>query len=228
MQTYDEFLTDGKRCSRYVEHKDFESLYLRYTHEQITIANVTAKVPGTGAFTRLVNDLHARGYNVRVESVLSERFARHLRSRGWYEREEGNFEALRLNLVDFTFVARTGSLGAKECCIMSAAQIMENTSEGYLAWMLSDQPKTVCKYVRAVAMYLNDVVYKDADERKEWALATVGRVVGTKKYEERNKEIYLSHFPEIYRENIDSYMPSSSHVNYVPDPKKLLEELTNV
>lgn len=39
-----------------------------------TIANVTARRPGTGAFKRLVRELTAQGYAVYVENALSEQF----------------------------------------------------------------------------------------------------------------------------------------------------------
>lgn len=67
MPTLWEFLQQRNRFpkSEYVRHRDFESLYVRRVPTNfdgiakltVVIANVTAHVPGRGAFTRLVNEL---------------------------------------------------------------------------------------------------------------------------------------------------------------------------
>ncbi len=101
MQTLDKFIANQNRpWSAWVLHPDFSSLYVRKTrifinHELtpnfITIANITAKRKGKGAFRRLVAYLmEERGFNVQVECIQNPRLEQHLLKEGWlyqYKRE---------------------------------------------------------------------------------------------------------------------------------------------
>ena len=85
--TLDEFLaTSDWPFSAYVIHPDFKDLYVRKTDvvvclhatsvvcdRVVTIANVTAKKPGQGSFTRLVDDLVKKDLAIYVECA-HERF----------------------------------------------------------------------------------------------------------------------------------------------------------
>jgi hypothetical protein len=74
----------GFHSNEYVRKAGFEALYVRLGPRWIErvkypcvfdIASVTARRPGAGAFTRLVEELRARGFSIYVESVLNDRFA---------------------------------------------------------------------------------------------------------------------------------------------------------
>jgi hypothetical protein len=101
LPTLEKFMADHKAKQRgassnsYVRAQGFRDLYVRMgrrylagkTHDCVLdIANVTASKPGNGAFTRLVDDLHARGIPIYVESVLNERFALKLPRMGFTAR----------------------------------------------------------------------------------------------------------------------------------------------
>lgn len=85
MQTYLEFIAHYGEwpTSAYVKHPEFRHLYLRrspsllYAPDTkcITIANVEAKKKHTGSFTRLANELLAKGFSVLVENVHTEQFS---------------------------------------------------------------------------------------------------------------------------------------------------------
>lgn len=86
----------GASSNAYVRSQGFKSLYVRMgkryldgkTHDNVLdIANVTASKPGNGAFTRLVEELHARGIPIYVESVLNDRFALKLPRMGFTVRD---------------------------------------------------------------------------------------------------------------------------------------------
>lgn len=91
LQTLDNFIKTQSR-NAYVRSAGFESLYVRFGQRYINgiihpcvldIANVTAKKPGNGAFSRLVKDLHNRGITLYVESVMTNRFATKLSRMGF-------------------------------------------------------------------------------------------------------------------------------------------------
>lgn len=87
----------------YVKAPGFKQLYVRWGRrylggivhaDVLDIANVVARKPGNGAFTRLSEDLFNRDITVYVECVLNVRFVDKLRRMG------------------FTEVATNGSLGS--------------------------------------------------------------------------------------------------------------------
>lgn len=80
--------------NRYVTHDDFSLLYVRMTSRYVAgilqtpcldIANIEAKAPGTGGFTRLFGVLRERypQLHLYVECVLSPRFGQHLMKLGF-------------------------------------------------------------------------------------------------------------------------------------------------
>jgi hypothetical protein len=85
--TLGEFMYAPER-NAYVEHPEFESLYVRKAkrwlegqwHDTLDVGNVVAKVRGQGAWGRLVEELQAIAPHktIFVESVVNERFARRL------------------------------------------------------------------------------------------------------------------------------------------------------
>jgi hypothetical protein len=100
--TYDHFLTKSTQRNAYVKHPDFSSLYIHKGEvgvilsrrcyrclNTVTIANVTSKKPGGGAFARLVADLVQRGFAVKVECVHEERFQKKLLRMGFVVIEGG-------------------------------------------------------------------------------------------------------------------------------------------
>lgn len=67
----------------FVRHPKFRSLYVRFgprflggvKHPRVLdIASIEARVYGRGAFTKLLETLKGRGFQIYVESVLNERF----------------------------------------------------------------------------------------------------------------------------------------------------------
>jgi hypothetical protein len=93
LRTLDQFIEDhkkkpaGRSSNAYVRKTGFEALYVRLGPRYILgvlhplvldIASVTVRRPGRGLFTRLVEELHGRGFSLYVESVLNERFERML------------------------------------------------------------------------------------------------------------------------------------------------------
>jgi hypothetical protein len=97
LPTLDQFLVTGSYPSNgYIKHPDFKSLYIRknpviiqvngnfYQCEGvITLANLTAKKPGTGALKRLVADLVSRDKAIYIENVHESWFQEKLRERGF-------------------------------------------------------------------------------------------------------------------------------------------------
>ena len=97
LQTLDDFIKEHQAKQRfssnaYVRSPGFRSLYVRMGSRYINgtkhlcvldIANVTAKKPGNGAFSKLVEDIHHRGITLYVENVLNERFAAKLLRMGF-------------------------------------------------------------------------------------------------------------------------------------------------
>jgi hypothetical protein len=90
--------------NQYVEHKNWESLYVRVTKRPIggvlydpviDLANITAKNPGNGAFRMLVGEIRREWpkATIFVESVLDERFRGGLLRMGFkrIEGEDANF-----------------------------------------------------------------------------------------------------------------------------------------
>lgn len=88
----------------YVRHPDFKHLYVRVadvavrfdgdgTHYRCTkviqIANIEAKRPGNGAFTRLVEQLIQDGYAVHVELAHELRFQQKLLALGFTQVNRG-------------------------------------------------------------------------------------------------------------------------------------------
>ena len=84
--------------SVYVDHPDFQSLYLRkidrlvsidgisyICFNVITLANITVKKPGKGIFTKLVQELIERGFAVAVECVGANRFCKKLERMGFVQ-----------------------------------------------------------------------------------------------------------------------------------------------
>jgi len=96
LPTLNEFLTSVDVRSwpnnAYVEYPGMQDLYVRFgpkyihgvIHKQVLqIANATAVVRGAGTFTRLLFDLHVRGYLLYAENVLNERLAAKLLRMGF-------------------------------------------------------------------------------------------------------------------------------------------------
>ncbi len=77
--TLKEFL-EGVQRNAYITYPGFASLYVRHTQrfgfETLDVANLTAKQPGRGSFTRLIK--HVRKtyprMGIYVECVLNDRF----------------------------------------------------------------------------------------------------------------------------------------------------------
>lgn len=97
------FLADPKMKDAWLSEPEWSSIYVRKSFRAIQIggpeddnegveivpcidlANITAKKPGKGAFTRLVRWLHNQlQKNIYVESVFDERFGKYLESLGFY------------------------------------------------------------------------------------------------------------------------------------------------
>ena len=99
MKTLDEFIQSLDR-NAYVKEPGFESLYVRHAvhligrklEKTLDIANVTAKHPGKGTFTKLVERLRHDypGMSIFVESVLNERFVEMLPRLGFVLVERSN------------------------------------------------------------------------------------------------------------------------------------------
>jgi hypothetical protein len=91
----DEFMNQTSRIrNAYVEHPDWADLYIRHTKrfveriyypKVVDLANIRAKNPRTGAFTRLVSHLREKypDMGIFVESVLNRSFAEKLPSLGF-------------------------------------------------------------------------------------------------------------------------------------------------
>jgi len=97
--TLEEFLVDPHRRppNAYVRHNGFRRLYVRWSQRSLggtvyksilDIANIEATKPGKGAFTKLVEDLHARNISLYVESVMNTRFEAKLLRMGFTQRPE--------------------------------------------------------------------------------------------------------------------------------------------
>ena len=100
MQTLDEFIvgsTTNWPNNAWVRERGFESLYVRVARRHlegewrvtIDIANVTARKPGRGTFTKLLQRLK-KDYphlTIFVESALEQRFRNKLVKWGFVERE---------------------------------------------------------------------------------------------------------------------------------------------
>jgi len=82
----------------YINHPDFASLYVRkgkvgisidgdnafyWCDKCVTIANITARNPGQGAFTALAEELMHKGWAIYVENVNSPQFRMGLLKKGW-------------------------------------------------------------------------------------------------------------------------------------------------
>lgn len=100
LPTIDEFLEWPALLpnNSYINHPDFASLYVRkgkvgvsidgddnlyWCDKCVTIANITARNTGQGAFTALVDDLVHKGFAIYVENVNSLRFRIGLKKGGW-------------------------------------------------------------------------------------------------------------------------------------------------
>ena len=99
LSTLDEFLTKRRFSNAYVREPGFRHLYVRISrryfngvlHEGVLdLANIEARKPGAGAFTRLVERLHTRGLTLYVECVLQDRFAQKLLRMGFKRENMGN------------------------------------------------------------------------------------------------------------------------------------------
>jgi len=94
MTTLRTFL-NGARRNAYVTYPGFASLYVRHTQrfgfETLDVANLEAKQPGRGAFTRLVK--HVRKtyprMGIYVECVMNERFEVKLAAMGFARCDAG-------------------------------------------------------------------------------------------------------------------------------------------
>lgn len=103
LKTLDDFMKSGavgKRQNAYVRHPDFSNLYVRHSQRYIggeiaspvlDIANIEAKKPGKGSFTKLVEYLRSTypDYWLYVESVLNPRFEKKLLTMGFTQVSEG-------------------------------------------------------------------------------------------------------------------------------------------
>ena len=96
LQTLEEFLRRTDKCNwpgnAYVEAPGFESFYVRRTSRILNggwvdhvldLANITAEVPGQGAFTKLAAELLERGIPLFVECVHNPRFVKTLERLGF-------------------------------------------------------------------------------------------------------------------------------------------------
>lgn len=102
MQTLNQFIydyMDDKNSGRILSHSNayvkcvgFSHMYVRIGRRDINgvkyngvidIANVQAISPGKGTFSELSDELHVRGFNVYVESVLNDRFCGKLLRMGY-------------------------------------------------------------------------------------------------------------------------------------------------
>lgn len=100
LPTIDEFLDETTLLpsNSYINHPDFASLYVRkgkigvridgddtfyWCNKCVTIANITARNTGQGAFTALVADLVDKGFAIYVENANSPRFRIGLMKKGW-------------------------------------------------------------------------------------------------------------------------------------------------
>lgn len=75
----------------WVKERGFKSLYMRKNimwiegkqlRKMLVIAQIHARNPGAGEFTKLLHRLH-RDYNLYIQSVLSYQFELHLQKRGF-------------------------------------------------------------------------------------------------------------------------------------------------
>lgn len=100
--TFDQFLAAPHLYAYNISHPDFRYLYIRKTKRfvkfdgkyywcepTITLANIIAKSPGNGAFTRLLADLVSRGFAIYVENAHNPRFGVHLIKKGFRLLETG-------------------------------------------------------------------------------------------------------------------------------------------
>lgn len=96
LPTLDEFLLWKYPSNSYIRHPDFQSLYIRKSpftlwvgnntfqcDDVITLANLVARKPGTGALKRLVADLLSRGKAIYVENAHESWFQEKLLERGF-------------------------------------------------------------------------------------------------------------------------------------------------
>ena len=99
MLTLDEFIQAapaGKILkNQYVKHPDFSGIYVRYNEQRyingemvsnvLDIANITARKPGKGAFSKLIVDLRQKHPLLvfYVECILNPRFADKLERMGF-------------------------------------------------------------------------------------------------------------------------------------------------
>lgn len=94
--TLDEFLERKFPQNAYVKYPGFKDLYIRKTDKVvrfkdkssicqriITIANVTARRPGKGAYTTLAAYLVSKGWAIFVENVHNVRFRKKLIKSGY-------------------------------------------------------------------------------------------------------------------------------------------------
>lgn len=101
LPTIDEFLEGSALLpvNSYINHPDFVSLYVRkgkvginfdgddnlyWCDKCVTIANITARNTGQGAFTALVDDLVHKGFAIYVAQVHSPKFRIGLMKKGWW------------------------------------------------------------------------------------------------------------------------------------------------
>ena len=89
--TFDEFMRDSACRNEWV-HEPGLSIYIRKTPApcrdrwgDIQIANVTAAMPGAGAFTAFMDRIEL-GYSVYVENVINMRLDTWLARRGYQRR----------------------------------------------------------------------------------------------------------------------------------------------
>jgi hypothetical protein len=96
LPTFDEFVAKRFPNNSYIDHDEFDDLYIRKGNiivnlkgelyecqNVITIANIHATKPGTGAFTRFTKSLIDRGYAIYVECVQNGKFAKGLEKHGY-------------------------------------------------------------------------------------------------------------------------------------------------
>jgi hypothetical protein len=126
---------------------------------------------------------------------------------------------------DFTFVDGIGSVEKGECCLLSAAYMVVHPDKDEI----DDDPDGVCSVIRSVGTYINDHVFDNPEDRKQWALPRVSKIIGTANLEGRNIQILAdatNHPYETIKAFIlDEFYIPESVLSTVPDIRALFEEL---
>jgi hypothetical protein len=94
LPTLEEFVADFKKrpWNSYVKFPGFSDLYVRkgqvyingeWCYNTLTIANVQASKPGTGAFSNLVKQIRSWGMGIHVENATAPKFDLKLKHLGF-------------------------------------------------------------------------------------------------------------------------------------------------